>query len=180
MKKAKFAVTASTLVWLPGMADWQKTADVPVVINRIVVPPARGELTGLRRTNAPFGVLSSGSKPSTYLYVGIVCLLLDIVVAACTGTFVAYDYYRYCKYDGFPHIWVIPYLIYYLSGVAAIVSARKVNKAWSKGDALEAQKCSRNALLCGVIGFIVGVLFLTIGSGMDGMADAALRSRCYY
>lgn len=177
-------IKADTLVWLPGMATWQPAAEVPVIFTRIPSKPVPPEVSASHIappiTPTPPPSSSSipiGNKPPSYIWIGFVCIALEILFAAFDGCFAVYHYERYFEYSKLPHIYIIPYVIYWLCAIASIYSAVRVKKEWKNGDIESAQNFSRSTLLCGVISFVVGILFFVVGTGMEDLAYDALERR---
>lgn len=145
---ASHPVTAQTMVWIPGMADWQRAADVPSVMAYVTpsapqtppmpqTPPQPGySASSQPRYGQPQGqqtrVLSN--KPQNYLWLGIVSTLLCCLPA----------------------------------GIVSIVYAVKVDNLWNQGYYDEAENASNNAktwgfisvglgVVCFIVGFIIGL-----------------------
>lgn len=165
------------MVWLPNMATWQPAKDVPVIFTRIrskqVPPDVPASHIAPPISPMPPSSKPIDNKPPSYIWIGFVCIALEILFAAFDGCFAVYHYERYFEYSKLPHIYIIPYMIYGLGAIASIYSAVKSKKAWKKGNEHSARNFSRYALVCGLISFVVGVLFLVVGTGMEDMAEDA-------
>ncbi len=148
---SKHPVTSSTLVWLPGMSDWQKAAEVPAVMACIVpsapqtppmsqTPPMPGYSTASQpRCGQTQGQQARvvSNKPQNYMWLGIVSTLLCCLPA----------------------------------GIVSIVYAAKVDNLWNQGYYQEAEDASNNAKTWGIVSAALGVVCFIIGF-IIGLAGA--------
>lgn len=138
---AKHSINSQTLVWMQGMAQWQKAAEVPAIMKHIIpdipqtpttpqMPPLPNNGYKNNPYNQGFNVVSN--KPQNFLWLGIVTTLLCCLPA----------------------------------GIVSIVFATKVDNLWNQGDHQGAKKASDNAKLWGIIsagvGFVAFIFFFLI------------------
>lgn len=136
---AKHSINSQTLVWMQGMAQWQKAAEVPAIIKHIMpaipqMPPMPPMPNNGYNSQSPqntpynqgFNVVSN--KPQSYLWLGIATTLLCCLPA----------------------------------GIVSIVFANKVDNLWNQGDHQGAKEASDKAKMWGIIsagvGFVINLL----------------------
>lgn len=71
-----YRVTASTMVWVPGMATWQPAAEVPAVMAHIMSPPSQTPPPPGYGGYGPQQPPMHSNKPQNFLWLGIVSTLL--------------------------------------------------------------------------------------------------------